>query len=77
MDRRPRDRRPFSVHAFATRVLGEEHKRVTALLDGIQLAHKSAVAADREFVRGRADGLTNLSLALSRRAVVEATSKEA
>ncbi len=53
-------------------LLAAEHKRVKALLDGIQLAHKTAVAADREFVRGRADGLVNLSLALSRRATAEA-----
>ena len=43
-----------------------------AKLEGVQLAYKSAVAADREFVRGKADGITNLSLALSRQAIAEA-----
>ena len=72
IDRRPKDRRPFSVQAFAERLLGEVWKRMTAKLEGVQLAYKSAVAADREFVRGKADGITNLSLALSRQAIAEA-----
>lgn len=72
IDRRPKDRRPFSVQAFAERVVGEVWKRMTAKLEGVQLAYKSAVAADREFVRGKADGITNLSLALSRQAIAEA-----
>ncbi|KPD29651.1 MULTISPECIES: hypothetical protein [Pseudomonas aeruginosa group] len=72
IDRRPKDRRPFAVQAFAERVVGEVWKRMTAKLEGVQLAYKSAVAADREFVRGKADGITNLSLALSRQAIDEA-----
>lgn len=72
IDRRPKDRRPFAVQAFAERLLGEVWKRMTAKLEGVQLAYKSAVAADREFVRGKADGITNLSLALSRQAIAEA-----
>lgn len=72
IDRRPKDRRPFAVQAFAERVVGEVWKRITAKLEGVQLAYKSALAADREFVRGKADGITNLSLALSRQAIDEA-----
>lgn len=72
IDRRPKDRRPFAVQAFAERLLGEVWKRMTAKLEGVQLAYKSAVAADREFVRGKADGITNLSLALARQAIDEA-----
>lgn len=72
IDRRPKDRRPFAVQALAERMLGEVWKRMTAKLEGVQLAYKSAVAADREFVRGKADGITNLSLALSRQAIAEA-----
>lgn len=72
IDRRPKDRRPFAVQAFADRMLGEVWKRMTAKLEGVQLAYKSAVAADREFVRGKADGMINLSLALSRQAIAEA-----
>lgn len=53
-------------------MLGEVWKRMTAKLEGVQLAYKSAVAADREFVRGKADGMINLSLALSRQAIAEA-----
>lgn len=72
IDRRPKDRRPFAVQAFSERLLGEVWKRMTAKLEGVQLAYKSAVAADREFVRGKADGMINLSLALSRQAIAEA-----
>ena len=61
-----------SLKALAERMLGEVWKRMTAKLEGVQLAYKSAVAADREFVRGKADGITNLSLALSRQAIAEA-----
>lgn len=53
IDRRPSDRRPFSVADFATRIIGAEYEKVSRTLDGIQLAMKSALAADREFVRGR------------------------
>ena len=76
IDRRPKDRRPFAVQAFAERLIGEVWKRMTAKLEGVQLAYKSAVAADREFVRGKADGITNLSLALSRQAIDEAQFEE-
>lgn len=77
IDRRPKDRRPFAVQALAERMLGEVWKRMTAKLEGVQLAYKSAVAADREFVRGKADGITNLSLALSRQAIDEVEAEEA
>lgn len=76
IDRRPKDRRPFAVQALAERMLGEVWKRMTAKLEGVQLAYKSALAADREFVRGKADGITNLSLALSRQAIDEAAGDE-
>lgn len=76
IDRRPKDRRPFGVQEFADRLLGEVWKRMTAKLEGVQLAYKSAVAADREFVRGKADGITNLSLALSQKAISEAEGAE-
>lgn len=76
IDRRPKDRRPFGVQEFADRLLGEVWKRMTAKLEGVQLAYKSAVAADREFIRGKADGITNLSLALSQKAMAEAEGGE-
>lgn len=72
VDRRPKDRRPFTVLAFAERVIGPTWERVNAKLEGVQLAFKSALAADREFVRGKADPLMNLSLALSQKAIAEA-----
>lgn len=72
IDRRPRDRRPFPPADLATRIVGEVWKRISTKLDGVQLAHKSAVAADREFVRGKADPIANLSLQLSQRAIDEA-----
>ena len=76
IDRRPKDRRPFAVQAFAERLLGEVWKRIHTKLEGVQLAYKTAVATDREFVRGKADGITNLSLALSRQAIEEAAGDE-
>ena len=60
------------VQAFAERVVGEVWKRLNGKLEGVQLAHKSAVAADREFVRGKADPITNLSLAIAGQAIAEA-----
>lgn len=65
VDRRPKDRRPFTVQAFAERVIGPIWGRMNTKLEGVQLSFKSALAADREFVRGQADPLMNLSLALS------------
>jgi len=76
IDRRPKDRRPFAVQALADRMVADVWKRITAKLEGVQLAYKTAVAADREFIRGKADGITNLSLALSRQAIAEAESEE-
>lgn len=76
IDRRPKDRRPFGVQEFADRLLGEVWRRMTAKLEGVQLAYKSAVAADREFIRGKADGITNLSIALSQKAISEAEGAE-
>ncbi|MBN5129914.1 hypothetical protein JY420_13690 [Stenotrophomonas maltophilia] len=69
-------RRPFAIQAFAERTLGEAWKSTTAKLEGVQLAYTSAVATDREFVRGKANGITNLSLALSRQAIAEAQAEE-
>lgn len=76
VDRRPKDRRPFTVNEFAERVMGPAWQVMNTKLDGVQLAYKTAVAADREFVRGKADSLTNLSLALSRQAINQASSEE-
>ncbi|MGB7933920.1 MAG: hypothetical protein WCH04_17175 [Gammaproteobacteria bacterium] len=60
---------------LAQRVVGPLFERITAKLDGVQLAFMTAVAADRECVRGRADPLMNLSLALSRWAASEAAAQ--
>lgn len=72
VDRRPKDRRPFTVQAFSERVVGDVWKRLNATLQGVQFAYQTAVAADREFVRGKADPITNLSIALSKKAAKEA-----
>ncbi|WP_068638189.1 hypothetical protein [Thauera butanivorans] len=69
IDRSPKDRRPFAVQPFADRMVGEVWKRITAKLEGAQLAYKSAVAADRELVRNKTNWITNLSLALLRQAI--------
>lgn len=76
VDRRPRDRRPFSVADFAERVWGVQHAEVTAKLKGVIHAYKTAMAADREFARGKADPITNLSLALAEKAIAEAAGGE-
>ena len=76
VDRRPRDRRPFSVADFAERVWGVQHAEVTAKLKGVIHAYKTAMAADREFARGKADPITNLSLALAEKAIAEAAGDE-
>jgi hypothetical protein len=42
----------------------------------VVLAYQSAVAAEREFVRGQADPIKNLSLALAEKAIAEAAGNE-
>ena len=64
------------MQAFAERVIGPIWDRVNTKLEGVQLSFKSALAADREFVRGQADPLMNLSLALSQKAMAEAEGEE-
>lgn len=76
VDRRPSDRRPFSVAAFAERVWGAQHAEVTAKLKGVLLAERTARAADDEFVRGKADPIANLSNQLAARAIAEASGEE-
>jgi len=73
IDRRPTDRRPFSANDFAARLFGAEYKQVSTQLASIQLAFKTATAANREFVRGKADPLMNLSNHLAARAIAEAS----
>lgn len=73
VDRRPKDRRPFPVSEFAAAVMGKQHTEVTRQLKGVIVAFNSAMAADREFERGRADPLRNVSLALARRSLAQAT----
>jgi len=73
VDRRPLDRRPFSVAAFAERMWGEQHSNITAKLKGVMLAQRTALAANNEFVRGKADPLMNLSNQLAARAIAEAS----
>jgi len=72
IDRRPRDRRPFPAAEFAERIVGPVWQRVNTKLKGVQVAFQTAINANREFVRGRADPLSNLSNALARKAVAEA-----
>jgi len=67
VDRRVKDRRPFSAADFAARVVGITHADIMRKLGAVELAFKSAFAAEREFVRGKPDPLTNVSLALARR----------
>jgi len=46
---------------------------VSTQLAGIQLAFKTATAANREFVRDKADPIMNLSNQLAARAIAEAS----
>jgi len=57
-------------------VFGAQHAEIVAKLKGVILAYESALAADREFVRGQADPITNLSLALAEKAIAEAAGDE-
>ena len=78
VDRAPRDQRKslgWTPADLARRVMGSLFENLKANLDGIQLAFKTAMAANREFERGKADPLVNLSLALSRRAASEAAAR--
>lgn len=77
VDRKKRDQRPFVVNDFAQKIWGKQYAEVNTKLNGVILAYKSALAADREFVRGKADPLTNLSLTLARRSIDEASGSEA
>lgn len=72
VDRRPRDRRPFPVSEFAERVIGPTWKRVHTKLEAVQVSFQTAINANREFVRGRADPVSNLSNALAKKAITEA-----
>ncbi len=65
IDHRSKDRRPFMVQAFVERVLGEVWKQLNAKLEGTPLPYKSVVAANQAFVCGKADPITNLSLAIA------------
>jgi hypothetical protein len=60
IDRRPKSRCPFAVQTLADHMVGEVWKRIKAKLDGVHLAYKSAVAADPELIRGKANGIANL-----------------
>ncbi|MCE2029180.1 hypothetical protein [Sessilibacter corallicola] len=61
VDRRKRDQRPFAAGDFAQKIWGKEHAEVNTKLNEATLAYKSAIAADREFVWGKAGPVTNLS----------------
>jgi hypothetical protein len=69
IDRRPPERRPFPAADLASRMYGDEHQKISSQLAAIQLAYKTASAANREFVRGKADALTNLSNSLAKGAI--------
>jgi hypothetical protein len=72
VDRRGKDRRPFSAGDFAARVVGVAHAEITGKLKAVQHAFRSAFAAEREFTRGKIDPLSNISLALARRGLPDA-----
>lgn len=75
IDRRPRDRRPFTVASFAERVVGKQWLKLNKIMNGVQLAYETAFAANKEFERGKADPIANISIALSQRAIEESEAK--
>ena len=77
VDRKRRDQRPFAVSDFAERVWGEQYRQVSTKLNNAILAYKSAATADREFSRGKADPIANLSLTLAKRSIDSAGGHEA
>jgi hypothetical protein len=76
VDRLPKDRRPFAARDFAERVMGGVWARVNNKLQGVQLAFNTAMAANREFVRGKADPIANVGIALAQKAIDEALADE-
>jgi len=64
VDRKPRDARPFRAGDLALRVMGDQFKDVSDKLHAVLMAYKTAQAADLEFIRGKPDPITNISLAL-------------
>lgn len=72
VDRRPKDRRPFSAADFAARVVGIVHADILRKLKAVDVAFQSAFAAEREFVRGKPDPHTNIALALARQGLAQA-----
>lgn len=73
VDRRPRNRRPFSVGEFAEHVWSHQHAEVPAKLSGAILTERTACAADNIFILARADPLVNLFNQLAARDIEEAT----
>jgi hypothetical protein len=76
VDRLPKDRRPFAARDFAERLMGDVWARLNNKLKGVQLAFNTAMVANREFVRGKADHIANVGIALAQKAIDEALAEE-
>ena len=64
IDAMPARSRPFSSQELADKLCGEEARAVLASVEAIQTANQKALNANRALLRGRADPLAAVKLAL-------------
>jgi len=72
VDRLPRDRRPFSVADFASRVIGLQYEQLSTKLEAVMTASVNSEAANREFQRNQANPVTSVARALRNKQLAEA-----
>ena len=56
--------RPFSAQDLANQLCGDETRAILASVEAVRTANQKALNANRAFLRGRADPLANVKLAL-------------
>ena len=64
IDAMPARSRPFSSQELADKLCGDEARAVLASVEAIQTANQKALNANRALLRGRADPLAAVKLAL-------------
>ena len=64
IDAMPARSRPFSAQDLANQLCGDETRAILASVEAVRTANQKALNANRAFLRGRADPLANVKLAL-------------
>ena len=64
IDAMPARSRPFSAQELTYKLCGDETRAILASVDAIRTANQKALNANRAFLRGRADPLATVKLAL-------------